>query len=101
MCLWQLTSLLSLSYSTCKMGGSEDSEGRGMRGACHRASAGDSRWLLCLLGLFFPSGRLCPRQPLPKSRLDIQETSLVVQWLRLFAPMQGAQVKELDLIHCN
>ena len=55
-CLWQLTLLLSLSYSTCKMGGSEDSGGHGMRGACHRASAGD--WGLAVaavfIGVIFP-----------------------------------------------
>lgn len=103
LCLWQQTSLLSLSYSTCKMTGSEDSEGHGMTGACHRASAGD--WGLAVaavfIGIIFPFWEALSQAATAQSRLDIQETSLAVQSLRPLAPTQGAQVKELDLIHCN
>ena len=91
-CLRQLTSLLRLSYSTCKMGGSEDSEGRGVRGACHRGSAGD--WGLAVAAVFIvvtlPLWEALSQSATAQSRLDSQETSLVARRLRLFTLMQGA-----------
>lgn len=73
-----------------------------MTGACHRASAGD--WGLAVaavfIGIIFPFWEALSQAATAQSRLTSRRL-LAVQSLRPLAPTQGAQVKELDLIHCN